>query len=53
MKTLYIGQLPAETQKAIREELKKNGLNKEDIERGMDGRLCDLEDTIDIEKYLS
>lgn len=52
MKTRYIAQLPIETQHSIREELQTLGLKNEDIENAMASRLCDLEDTIDIGKYM-
>jgi hypothetical protein len=52
MQTTYINQLPGDTQKAIKEELVGMGLSMEDIECAMDSRLCDLEDTIDITKFL-
>lgn len=52
MKTKYIAQFPLEVQEKINEELIALGLNREDIERAMSSRLCDLEDTIDITSYL-
>lgn len=59
-KTTFINQLPTEKQfeiaYAISEELVKNGLHGEELENAidtaLDGRLCDLEDIINIEKYL-
>lgn len=35
----------------IEKELRATGISEEDVQRGMDSRLCDLEDTIDIQKY--
>ena len=50
-KTMFVAQLPIETQNAIERELRALGLTNEDIENGMNSRLCDLSDTIDISKY--
>ena len=52
MRTAYICTLDGKIQSAIRNDLTELGLCAEDISRAMDSRLCDLEDTIDIEKYL-
>ncbi|AKR34230.1 hypothetical protein P4K49_02420 [Bacillus cereus] len=60
MKTSYIFQLSKETQELIlndlKNELAKLGLNKEEfleaIDNAMNSRLCDLEDTINVNKYL-
>lgn len=52
MKTTYISLLSNDIQEAIERELRQLGLDDEDIELAMSSRLCDLEDTIDIEKYL-
>ncbi|EJS16929.1 MULTISPECIES: hypothetical protein [Bacillus cereus group] len=60
MKTNYISQLSKETQELIlndlKNELAKLGLNKEEfleaIDNAMNSRLCDLEDTINVNKYL-
>ena len=48
MKYLYVCQLPAAKQLMIRRMLSDSLADKTDIERGMNSRLCDLEDTIDI-----
>jgi len=55
----YVGLLPKEEQKAIRialrQALLEMGLNKEELRQavqdGMDSRVCDLADTIDIKKF--
>ena len=47
-KTIFICQLPQATQDAIRNQLVKAGLSFEDIELAMNSRLCDLENTIEI-----
>ena len=47
-KTTFICQLPQATQDTIRSELLNAGLDSNDIDIAMDGRLCDLEDTIEI-----
>ena len=47
-KTIFICQLPQATQDAIRRELVKAGFDSDDIEIAMNSRLCDLEDTIEI-----
>lgn len=51
MKTTYISHLPMEKQIEIKQELIATGLMKEDIERAMSSRLCDLEDTINISSF--
>lgn len=52
MLTRYIWTLPGEVQREILNDLLLAGIEGEDVERAMDGRLCDLEDTIDIRRYL-
>ncbi|WP_202595668.1 hypothetical protein [Pontibacillus yanchengensis] len=52
MKTTFIKRLPSATQKEIEKDLKEAGLRGEDLENGMNSRLADLEDTINITKYL-
>lgn len=60
MKTKFICQFSDEIQnniyKDVRNTLYEIGLReselKESVETAMDSRLCDLEDTIDITKYL-
>ncbi len=47
-KTIFICQLPEETQDAIRNQLVKAGFDSIDIEIAMNSRICDLEDTIKI-----
>ena len=47
-KTVYICQLSEADQQVIRNQLVNAGLSENDIEIAMDGRLCDLEDTIKI-----
>ncbi|WP_165769060.1 hypothetical protein [Virgibacillus profundi] len=53
-KTNYIFQLSEQTQKEITTELKQvfGKDDNENIQLALDSRLCDLSDTIDIEKYL-
>lgn len=51
-KTIYVVLLPSKIQEEIYEELKRLGLSQEDIQNAMDSRLSDLEDTINITKYL-
>lgn len=51
-KTTFIFLLSEEVQNAIKEDLQKLDLNTEDVELAMNSRLCDLEDTLDISKYL-
>ena len=50
LKTTYICQLPESIKREIAEELAKAGITDE---MAMNGRLCDLEDTIDISKWLA
>ena len=47
-KTIFICQLPQATQDTIRNQLVKAGFDSESIELAMNSRLCDLEDTIEI-----
>ena len=51
-KTTFIKDLAYNTQKDIENELSKV-VSEKDVELGMQGRLSDLEDTIDIKKYLT
>lgn len=48
MLTRYIWTLPQQVQQEIYIALLMAGVEGEDVERAMDGRVCDLEDTIDI-----
>ena len=45
--TEYIWLLPTEEQCEIITKLVLAGIEGEDLERALDGRVCDLEDTID------
>ena len=49
MSTQYVAQLSEAQQGIIRKRLENAGLDAEDVERGMDSRLCDLQDTIRID----
>jgi len=49
--TRYIWTLTAEEQQAIYAALLMAGIEGEDLELAMDGRICDLEDTIDIREW--
>lgn len=49
--TRYIWTLTAEEQAAIMTALLLAGIEGEDLELAMDGRICDLEDTINIEEW--
>ena len=51
-KTTFIKDLAYNTQKDIENELSKV-VSEKDVKLGMQGRLSDLEDTIDIKKYLT
>lgn len=51
-KTTYIQQMPQEVKRDIMKDLKSIGMTNEDFRIALYGRLCDLEDTIDISKYL-
>ncbi|MDF2950575.1 MAG: hypothetical protein K0S18_158 [Anaerocolumna sp.] len=53
MKTQYISTLSQEIQSQIKADLQSIGLNAQDIEIAMNSRLSDLEDTINISKYLA
>lgn len=46
--TRYIWELTTIEQQRIASALVEAGIFGEDFERAMDGRICDLEDTIDI-----
>lgn len=59
MITTFICMLPKQTQQSIRHDL-ANKLSElgykgaellEAVQNGMDGRLCDVEEVIDIKKY--
>lgn len=50
-KTRYICTLPSNVQAEIWKALKREGFSYEDRIRALDGRLCDLEDTIDIRRW--
>ena len=50
--TTFVCCLDNESQKSIRRDLENLGLCAEDVALAMNSRLCDLEDTIDINKYL-
>lgn len=52
-KSLYVNMLNASIQKTIIEELKRIGLDDQEIEIAITSRLYDLEDTIDINKILN
>lgn len=52
-KTVYICPLPKKYQDQIRQVLTEKEINKEDIETALNSRLCDLEDTINIEEVQS
>lgn len=51
-KSTYINKLSYNTQKDIENELSKV-MSDKDVQRGMAGKLSDLEDAIDISKYLT
>jgi hypothetical protein len=50
MRTSYIAQLPIEIQRKINKKLILLGLSEADIEKAMSSRLCDLEETINIDQ---
>lgn len=60
MKTNYVSQLPIDVSNQIKKDLRKSllELGYRDrlldllVNEAMDSRLCDLENTIDITKYL-
>lgn len=49
----YITQFDITTKNEILEDLKQSGLSDDDIINALNSRLIDLEDTIDIKKYLN
>ena len=49
--TEYIWMLPVEEQADLLVELAFAGIEGEDLDRAMDGRVCDLEDTIDVSNW--
>ena len=51
MLTAYIWTLPQLVQQEILDALLMAGIEGDDVERAMDGRVCDLEDTIDIRDW--
>lgn len=50
--TTYIALLPQSIQFGIRQDLIKVGLRGAELQVALSGRLCDLEDTIDIHKFM-
>lgn len=48
--TRYICTLPESEQQAIYAALLEAGIHGNDLERAMNGRICDLEDTIDVRR---
>jgi len=51
-KTTFVHQLPEAIHQSILSDLKSIKLSNEDLADAMNSRLCDLEDTININKYL-
>lgn len=51
MLTAYIWTLPQQVQQDIRTRLELAGIEGDDLELALDGRVCDLEDTIDIRDW--
>ena len=49
--TRYIWTLPQQEQQEIYNRLVMAGIEGDDLELAMDGRICDLEDTISIEEW--
>lgn len=47
----YVCQLPEWIQNAIKNDLVVAGIDGESLDDAMNGKLCDLDDTIDISKY--
>lgn len=52
-KTTYIELLPDATRQAVYTDLLQLGIPLEDVDSAMNSRLCDLENTLDIEKYIN
>ena len=48
-RTLFICQLPSDTQALIKSLIES--VDGADVDTAMSGRLCDLEDNIDLDKY--
>ena len=51
--TQYVGLLPKELRRGVLSALKLKQLNVEELNDAMNSRLCDLEETIDVQKLLS
>lgn len=51
-KQIFVDLLPERTQKQIKQELEQLQLEPIFIKMALRSRLCDLEDVIDISKYL-
>ncbi len=49
--TTFIWLLDDNVKEEIEKDLREAGNSEEDVQRGLDSRLCDLEETIDIQKY--
>lgn len=48
--TIYIATLSEAAQASLRNKLQSEGLNPQEVETAMSGRLCDLSDTINYTK---
>ena len=51
-KTTFVFELSEEIQEEIKNDLRNVHISDSDLIRALGSRLCDLEETIDIEKYL-
>ena len=49
---MYVCQLPENIQKEILNDLINAGISGTDLDNAMDSKLIDLEDTIDLGKYM-
>lgn len=52
MTNTFVELLPDATRQAVYRDLLQLGLCNEDLDNAMNSRLCDLSDTIDINKYV-
>lgn len=50
--SMYVDMLPEHIQKEIEVELRKLDISEEDVQRGLNSRLHDLSDTIDVQIYI-
>lgn len=49
---MYVVELSEKAQAILKAKLVELGFNEQEIQDGMDSRVCDLSDTIDLDAFL-